>query len=83
MDDLRAKTVQNIGFNVIAKRTAFLLSAVGSIILAQKLSGRDYSVIWLTMIFIGFLAGFSVMGLTDAVIEKHQLDQRRSHRVYD
>jgi len=75
MDSLKIKTVKNIGFNAFANVAKFILSAGASIILAQKLSSSDYGVVGFAMIFINFLARFSDLGVTDAVIQRSKLDE--------
>jgi lipopolysaccharide exporter len=80
--DLKTKTVKNIGFNAFANVAKFLLSAVASIILAQRLSPSDYGVVGFAMIFITFLARFSDLGITDAVIQRNQLDERGLYTGY-
>jgi O-antigen/teichoic acid export membrane protein len=58
--DLKTKTVKNIGFNAFANVAKFLLSAVASIILAQKLSPSGYGVVGFAMILkINLLSRFS------------------------
>ncbi|MGO9138324.1 MAG: lipopolysaccharide biosynthesis protein [Syntrophales bacterium] len=82
MDDLKLKTVKNIGFNAFSNIAKFLLSAGASIILAQRLSPSDYGVVGFAMIFINFLARFSDLGITDAVIQRNQLDDRGLYTGY-
>ncbi len=76
MKDLKTKTVKNIGFNALANVLKFVLAAVASIILAQRLAPSDYGVVGFAMIFINFLGRFSDLGITDAVIQRNQLDER-------
>lgn len=76
MADLKLITVKNIGFNAFSNIAQFFLSAVAGIILAQRLSPSDYGVVGFAMIFINLLARFSDLGITDAVIQRNQLDDR-------
>lgn len=82
MNDLKIKTVKNIGFNAFSSIAKFILSAGASIILAQRLSPSDYGVVGFAMIFINFLARFSDLGITDAVIQRNQLDDRGLYTGY-
>src|SRR3989338_9817209 len=82
MNDLKIKTVKNIGFSAFSNIVKFLLSAVASIILAQILSPSDYGVVGFAMIFINFLARFSDLGISDAVIQRNQLDDRGLYTGY-
>jgi lipopolysaccharide exporter len=82
MNDLKIKTVKNIGFNAFSNIAKFFLSAGASIILAQKLSPSDYGVVGFAMIFINFLSRFSDLGITDAVIQRNQLDDRGLYTGY-
>src|SRR3989338_4509519 len=82
MNDLKIKTVKNIGFSAFSNIVKFLLSAVASIILAQTLSPSDYGVVGFAMIFINFLARFSDLGITDAVIQRNQFNDRGLYTGY-
>src|SRR5665647_2668568 len=82
MNDLKIKTVKNIGFNALSNIAKFFLSAAASIILAQRLSPSDYGVVGFAMIFINFLSRFSDLGITDAVIQRNQLDDRGLYTGY-
>ena len=82
MNDLKIKTVKNIGFNALSNIAKFFLSAGASIILAKRLSPSDYGVVGFAMIFINFLSRFSDLGITDAVIQRNQLDDRGLYTGY-
>jgi lipopolysaccharide exporter len=75
-NDLSAKTLKNIGFNASARVAMLLLSAAASVILARNLSASDYGIVGFAMIFIGFLTEFSDLGISSAVIQKSQLDEK-------
>lgn len=82
MNDLKIKTIKNIGFNAFSNIAKFCLSAGASIILAQRLSPSDYGVVGFAMIFINFLSRFSDLGITDAVIQRNRLDDRGLYTGY-
>ena len=82
MNDLKIKTVKNIGFSAFSNIVKFLLSAGASIILAQRLTSSDYGVVGFAMIFIDFLSRFSDLGISDAVIQRNQLDDRGLYTGY-
>ena len=82
MNDLKIKTVKNIGFSAFSNIVKFLLSAGASIILAQRLTSSDYGVVGFAMIFIDFLSRFSDLGISDAVIRRNQLDDRGLYTGY-
>ncbi|HEX8950168.1 MAG TPA: lipopolysaccharide biosynthesis protein [Dissulfurispiraceae bacterium] len=71
---LKLKTLKGIGFSAFAKLAVFALSMLTGIILAQTLSAKDYGVVGFAMIFIGFLANFSDLGLNSAVVQRDKLD---------
>jgi O-antigen/teichoic acid export membrane protein len=82
MENLKVKTVKNIGFNAFANIAKFVLAGIASIILAQNLSASDYGIVGFATIFINFLARFSDLGISEAVIQKKQLDDRGLYTGY-
>lgn len=82
MNDLKTKTLRNIGFSAFSNIARFLLSAGASVILAQRLSPSDYGVVGFAMIFTTFLARFSDLGMSDAVIQRHRLDEQELYTGY-
>lgn len=75
-ENLKAKTVVNIGYTGVARVLTFAVSAAASIILAQNLSPIDYGIVGFATIFIGFLSQFSDLGIGSAVIQKANLDEK-------
>lgn len=74
MNNLKTKTLKNIGFNAFSNATKFVLTAGAGIILAQRLSPSDYGIVGFAMIFINFLSGFSDLGISAAVIQRDKLE---------
>lgn len=74
-DALGKKTVQNIGYNSIAKIVQLVFSAIASIILTRTLVPSDYGIIGFAGILISFLSQFGDFGLTNAAIQKKDLSQ--------
>ena len=70
------RTINSIGYSSFARIATFLLQVITSIILAQNLASRDYGVVGFALIIIGFLARFSDFGITSAVVQKIEIDQR-------
>jgi lipopolysaccharide exporter len=82
MNNLEIKTVKNIGFNAFSNIAKFVMSAGASIILAQRLSASDYGVVGFALLFINFLSRFSDLGVTEAVIQRDQIDDRGLYTGY-
>lgn len=73
---LKFKTVENIGYNTLAKFLVFILQAITSVILTRSLLSSDYGVVGFAMVFISFLSQFADLGMNSAVIQKAKLDDR-------
>lgn len=73
---LKLKTLENIGYNAIARVVMFIFQAVANIILAQNLSSTDFGVYGFAMIFISFLSQFSDLGINSAAVQKAELDEK-------
>ncbi|HRS79623.1 MAG TPA: lipopolysaccharide biosynthesis protein [Spirochaetota bacterium] len=71
---LKLQAISGIGYNTLAKIIIFILSTVSSVILARNLTAGDYGIIGFGMIFINFLMQFSDLGISSAVIQKHELN---------
>ncbi|MCG6537733.1 MAG: oligosaccharide flippase family protein, partial [Syntrophales bacterium LBB04] len=74
--DLKVKTVSNIGYNTFAKVGGLGLSTFARVILARNLTSVDYGIVGFASIFIGFLGRFDDLGISNAVVQKNELDER-------
>ncbi|MDD5414835.1 MAG: hypothetical protein PHH96_08435 [Smithellaceae bacterium] len=78
MDDLKIKTVRNIGFNAFSNVAKFILAAGASIILAQKLSSSDYGVVGFAISPEGYCEGGWNYG-TGRTSDRDRPDRGRFH----
>jgi O-antigen/teichoic acid export membrane protein len=81
-DELKNKTIQNIGYNSIAKITQIVVSAIASILLTRTLLPSDYGIVGFAGIFISFLSQFGDFGITNAVIRKKDLNNSEIYTAF-
>ncbi|NOS80977.1 MAG: lipopolysaccharide biosynthesis protein [Nitrospira sp.] len=72
----KAKVFQNVIYSGLAKGTTIMCLAITSMVVARNLSPSDYGVVAFAGIIIGFLGHFSDLGVGNAVIRRHSLDQK-------
>src|SRR5262244_3040764 len=73
---LRAKTATNIGYNSLVQLCAFVLQGMTSIALAQNLMASDYGIVGFSQVLVSFLARFNELGVSSAIIQKHDISER-------
>lgn len=71
-----ASTLANIAYNSVAKFLTMGVAVVTSTILARKLGAEDYGVVGIAMTVIGFLSRFNDLGMTAALVQRRNLDER-------
>ena len=74
-DSLKSKTLQNVGFNSIARILQFVISGIASIILTRTLLPGDYGIVGFAGIVISFISQFGDIGISSAAVQKQNLDQ--------
>jgi O-antigen/teichoic acid export membrane protein len=72
---LKLRTFENIGYSAFARAVTFAFQAVSYMVLARNLTADDYGVLGFATIFITFLAQFSDLGISSAVIQRVELDE--------
>jgi lipopolysaccharide exporter len=81
-EDLKEKTIKNIGYNTIAKIIALLFQAAANIILSRNLSSSDYGIVGFGLIFISFLNQFNDVGISSAVVQRRELDEKGLYTAF-
>ena len=76
MADLQDKALSGMSWLTFAQLTKHLLQFQLGIILARLLTPRDFGLIGLVMVFVGFAGLFSEMGLGAALIQREHVDAR-------
>lgn len=76
MADLQGKALSGMSWLTFAQLTKHLLQFQLGIILARLLTPRDFGLIGLVMVFIGFAGLFSEMGLGAALIQREKIEER-------
>ena len=81
-EDLKDKTIKNIGYNTLAKIIALLFQAAANIILSRNLSSSDYGIVGFGLIFISFLNQFNDVGISSAVVQRRELDEKGLYTAF-
>jgi O-antigen/teichoic acid export membrane protein len=76
LKSLKIKTIENIGYQAVARCITFGLQAVTGVVLAQQLSPSDFGIINFAMIFVSFIARFNELGIGSAVIQRKYLEEK-------
>lgn len=79
---LKSRTLENVGYNSVAKIVGFGLQAVTSVILARTLTSTDYGIVGFALIFTNFLWQFSNFGIAAAAIQKGELSEAWLHTAF-
>jgi lipopolysaccharide exporter len=82
MSITKAKTFRNIIYSSFTKGATVVCIGVSSSVVARNLSASDYGVVGFATIIIGFLRGFSDLGLGNAVIRRPTLDQNHIRTAF-
>lgn len=67
--------LKGIGYNSLSKIMIMALTGISQIVLARNLTQGDFGIVGFATIFINFLAGFSDIGISSAIIQKNDLDK--------
>jgi O-antigen/teichoic acid export membrane protein len=81
-DSLKAKTVSNMSYNLVAQFIGFGIRLVSSIILTQILAPSDYGINAFAMIIIGFVLQFNDMGINTAVVRQATLTDTELYTAF-
>ena len=73
--DLRRKTLTSVSITLIAQTCAFVMSTVGTIVLARLLTPRDFGLVTMVLAFSLLLQSFGMNGLIEATIQREEIDR--------
>jgi len=79
---LKQRTLSGLGWSACAKIVKQLLQFVISIILIRLLTPKDFGLIGMVMVFIGFVGLFSELGFGAAIIQKEQIGDRHLSSIF-
>jgi lipopolysaccharide exporter len=74
--NLKGKTFENIGYNVLARIATLIFQGISTIVLTRTLTAADYGIVGFAAIFTSFLSQFSDLGIGSALIQKSEHDDR-------
>jgi len=76
VERLRSKAVEGLTYGLAGRVLLITLQTVTSLATARYLSPQDFGIVALALIYINFLSQFSDFGITSAVVQKGDLDQK-------
>jgi lipopolysaccharide exporter len=76
IDNIKSITVRNLGISAISVLGIQLTQFVTNIILARVLLAADYGIVGYSQILINFMMQFSDFGLTSALIQRKEIDDK-------
>jgi O-antigen/teichoic acid export membrane protein len=79
---LKQKTVKGVAWNTIGKISNQFLQFIISIILMRLLQPRDYGLIAMAMVFIGFVNIFTDFGFSAALIQRQNLTNKHTSSIF-
>ncbi len=72
---LRQKTIAGLSWSAVAQGGKQLSQFIITVILARLLAPTDFGLLGMAMVFTGFIAIFSELGLSGALIQKQNADE--------
>src|SRR2546425_8796795 len=72
--DFRRKTLTGVSITLVAQTCAFVMSTVGTIVLARLLTPRDFGLVTMVLAFSLLLQSFGMNGLIEATIQREEID---------
>jgi O-antigen/teichoic acid export membrane protein len=71
--DLGGRTARGGAVTVVSQALKFLISMVGTVVLARLLTPQDYGLIGMVAVVIGFVSMFKDLGLSTATIQRPEI----------
>lgn len=75
--DLRSRALSGVGVTVIAQACAFVISSVGTIVLARLLTPHDFGLVAMVLAFSFLLQNFGLNGFVEAIIQREHIDHKQ------
>ncbi|GAG43575.1 unnamed protein product, partial [marine sediment metagenome] len=79
---LRKKTIKGLTWSSISQAGKQISQFVITAILARLLSPNDFGLLGMAVVFTGFASIFNEIGLTGALIQKQDIEERHYHSVF-
>lgn len=80
--DVKKQTISGIEWSAGAQIAKQILQFIISIILIRLLTPKDFGLIGMIMVFIGFASLFSEMGFGAALIQKKEIEERHLSSIF-
>lgn len=81
-ESLKEKVTRGVAWNGAAKIATRAFQAVVTMILAHLLSPKDFGIVGMTAVFTGFVAMFSELGMSAAIVQSHDVDEEQLNTVF-
>lgn len=82
LTDLGRRTARGGAVTIFSQGTKFLMSMVGTVILARLLTPEDYGLIGMVGVVTGFIAIFKDLGLSAATIQKAEITNEQISTLF-
>ena len=79
---LEQKAVSSVKWSGVAQFMRIGTQAITSIILARLLLPEDFGLLGMTLVFTGFVEIFNDMGISSAVVQKKDIDQKNLSSIF-
>jgi O-antigen/teichoic acid export membrane protein len=80
--DLRSRALAGVSVTLVAQTCAFVISTVGTILLARLLTPHDFGLVTMVLAFSFLLQNFGMNGFIEATIQKDDIDHRQVSTLY-
>jgi PST family polysaccharide transporter len=80
--DLKRRTVRGATATIVGQGIKFTLQLTSTIVLARLLAPEDFGLVAMVMVITGFLYMFMNMGLSDATVQKDEVDHRQVSTLF-
>lgn len=80
--ELRRATVRSAGMTIFSGGVSLAIQIIATVVLARLLTPRDFGVVAMVTTFSLLLANFGLNGLTEAVIQREEVDHRLASNLF-
>jgi O-antigen/teichoic acid export membrane protein/glycosyltransferase involved in cell wall biosynthesis len=81
-DELRQTTVRSAGITVLSGGIGLAIQVVATVVLARVLSPKDFGLVAMVTTFSLLLVNMGLNGLTEAVVQREEIDHRLASNLF-
>src|SRR3989442_8599796 len=75
--DLRNRALTGVSITLLAQACVFVVSTVGTIVLARLLTPHDFGLVAMVLAFSFLLQNFGLNGFVEAIIQRENIDHKQ------